>query len=675
MRPTAQARITAALVVLAAAGAARAQAPEPDPEGPIIVGEQTERFRLFELDRFGGSVDLFARRQVDERRTPGAPKIRDTEDLFRETLSLSGRAFIGHRNLIDLNVSVQLGLEDSFLDSDTFARKEHDNTFRNLYDISALILGEGPAPLTVYTRRDQTLLDREFAASIDSTTTETGAFLLVKSDVAPTTFRYFHREQEQIDRLGMLDFGLVQDTFEVESEIRLADKQRLSLDYTYDLIDEDLSFGATQQFDRHNALAVHTIDFGPEDRYNLRSSLRYFEQNGDINHRQVRWDETLLLRHTDRFETRYDLSVDDQTIEGQNQRMGLGAFSLRHRLFESLVTTARLGGSATTIEDEFETTNVFGDVGLQYTKAVPYGRLDASVGLGFNREDNGERGSELAILNDSRVFSDPQPIVISRRNVVPGSIVVTDAANVRVFVQGVDYTVRVLPDRVEIRRLVGGAIADGQQVLVDYRVGPEPASTVDTVVGNFAVRYSITEGRLSGLDVYLTYQQVDQMLRKGSPLTIVLDDTQRLVYGVEYRIWAFTFTGEQEHFDSSVTPFDALRLGARFDQRIGPSSALTVDLTREELDFPRDDNRVELNRITATWFQQLSSELDFRAHLLYRDERDRFSGNTRGFEQALEVHWTRAQTDVFASVRNAMLEGDNADTMFQTFTLNIRRSF
>ncbi len=645
-------------------------------DGPVIVGERTDTLKAFTLERLNVGLDFFYqyRRNHIDRGDTGSRT--DTEQIAREIMTLSSRAFIGHENLVDLSFNARLGFEDRFLKSPVSTADGHDSELLALFDISALILGDGPAPMTVWARRDQTRLSREFGSSIDSMTTEAGVSVRTFHDIAPTTFRYVHREQEQNDLADLVDSLRVQDTFSIQSVWTPTDRQRLTVDYSLDFVDENQASGIDDAFRRHDATIVHTIEFGTDHHDSLRSTLRVFDQSGDFRNRTLRLSEVLRLRHSESLDSRWDLLVEDRSIGGQDQRQARGFVTLRHNLFDSLVTTLVAGGGHVDIPDaNFTSEEYFGNIDLQYTKKVPYGRLNASLAGQFERIENSERGSTLDFLATVHTFNDPFPIVINQRQIIASSIVIRDSAGVQAFSSGVDFTVMTFPDRVEIRRQVGGSIADGQTVLIDFQLRAEPGNTTESVGVSFSLRYGIEEGALRGLALYLIYREIDQAIDARRNAVITPNDVRNLRYGAEYSIGHFILLAEKETQDSDISPFELTRFTARYDYRLGRRSWLSVDASHEEIDYTDTENRVELDRVTGEWGRRLGSGFDARVRLIYRNEKDELSGSTKGFEQELEFRWQHRQTSMFISLRNSFLEGDNVDSDAQTLAIGLTRDF
>jgi hypothetical protein len=255
------------------------------------------------------------------------------------------------------------------------------------------------------------------------------------------------------------------------------------------------------------------------------------------------------------------------------------------------------------------------------------------------------------------------------------SILITDASGLIIFSPGVDYTVRVIGDRVEIRRVLGGDAMEGQAVLIDYLVGPEPGSSTTTIGAGGSVRYDIEEGLLDGLGLYARYFHQDQNRSGGRPGLLPVADIDTILVGVDYRFWYLFMSAEYELRDSTLSPFTATRLDARYAHPLGRRSSLTLYSSYDQIDFTDDDIRTTTLSVGGRWNQLLTDRFSMNLSALWRQEQDSAGIDVEAFEQQIDLTWRYRQTTVYGAFRNVMLESDASDSLFQTFMIGLRREF
>jgi hypothetical protein len=645
-------------------------------EGPIVITGR-EELQWLQLGDIRASIETYFQRRVDEVDSPEAGTVRDTEDRLREELNLETEGFIGHPNLIELNLAVGLRFEQLWLDSDT--QDEDETNYENFweYDVSGLILKESKAPLTLYSRRRQTTIDRQFGGSLDNTLTEHGARLRVRDKTLPSLFQYFHRDQDQTSFQGQTDFDLTQDTVQWQTQFTPGEGHLLTWDYTYDNVDQGGSARRANAFERHDAIAVHTWRFGPEaHQSDLRQTLLLYKETGDFPLERIRLAESLNLRHSRSFETRYDYTFQQESRTGARQTFQRGSAGFRHQLFESLVTNGDIGLSRLELtEGGFQSDQQFASIALDYTKAVPYGRLTATGALRYTRQEDSDQGEEIQVTDEPHQFSSAGRILLTRRNIILSSIVITDVTGLLIYSEAVDYTVRAVGEAVEIRRILGGAIAPAQAVLIDYRVGPEPGSTTDTTNGAITARYDFDEGILRGLGVYVRYRRQDQQRSSRGRVQLIEEDIRDLTYGAEYSFWRMSLLAERQNHESTLAPFESTRFEARYVDRFAPGSALALSADFDLLDFTDDNVTTEILSLDGRWDQRITDRLRSSLRLTWRLEDDSAGADVQAFEQQLDLTWEYRQTSVYARVRNSILDSDVNDSLFQTFIVGIRREF
>lgn len=651
-------------------------APPQDDSGPVIVGTPRETWSGFQLLKLRPDLEFRWRHDRDKLKVDGQQDQTTIEDRYRELLNIDAEATIGHKNLIDIVGNFQLGLEDTFTRTGIEGGSGHSSDFLGLWDVNALIFGTSELPTNIYSRRNESRLRRPFAGTIDETLTDTGVATGYRNDFFSTTLEYFHRDDQITGNFGSIDTKTIQDTFTTNSIFTLTPSQRIELNYTLDAIDESQSGGYSDSYVRHDGTLTHNWSFG-EDAHpsELRSTARVYQQSGLQDLQRFRWDEFLTLRHTDRFETRHSLVFQDDDIRGSKQQLIRGDSSAKYRLFESLTSLGTVGAQRVSDGEGFTSDDLFVTGQLDYTKSVPLGRLDASAGLGFDTQSNSEQGSTFRVLDEAHVYTDGFPIVLARRNIVPGSVEVRPTTGSTPYQEGIDYTVMYFPDHTEIRGVVTGGLVSGQIVLVTYDVGPEPGSDIDTVTTSMALRYTLTEGTFKGLAGYTTYRTIDHTVRADDPSLFTLDDSRDLLVGIEYLRGEILLRTEYNIHDSTFDPYTVWRLLGRYSLLTGAGSSLSAEVSRDMIDFTDVNDNVVLDRAVLRWNTRLDQSFDMHLGLDYRHEDSSRNGTSQGLEESIGFNWRKRQTSIYATFRNSNVTGSASDQESQSAELGIRRAF
>jgi hypothetical protein len=659
----------AALVLgLFSAVPARGQAEEP------IVFNRREERRTVGFDNFHGYLELRNQMENDSSSSSDGSSTKNTEYLFQQTLSLAADAFVIHPNLIDMRLAGSFGASQDFLRTDGASQTTLGPVYD--YDVSATILRKEMAPVTIYSRRSESLLSREFGGTLNNAVTTYGIDWDIRWPVAPTQVRYYHTSEEQTDEAGGgVSLKLEQDAFELHSEARPADNHSLSLSYAFNNIHQTASDQTATTSVTHDLSLGHTWDFGETRRSSLASAVNFFQQSGDFPLNRIHWAEILTLHHSDAFQTHYDYTYNLEQRPGNDQQLNRGVAGFTHRLYESLVTTGDVGGSILDLSGGAQTRDLFADLNLDYHKKVPFGVLSLSPTVGFTDEQNTVRAASTAVVGEAHTFTDPNPVILSQRNIIPTSIVVRNATGLLLFSTPADYTVLVFPDHMELHRVLGGAIANGTPVLVDYLLSAQPGNSVQTFRYGAGIRYDIREGWLTGLGLYARYAQQDQSVNSSVPAAFTPDNVTETTFGADYRIWRLTFNAEHQIHESTVSPFTATRFSARYQQRLSRDASLGADVLYSIIDYSQEGNRTNFLMLSGHGEYQITPTLHGSLTLSYRNEQDQLRGDTNGFEQSADLQWKYRQLEVVLSFRNSFLNTSGGDTTTQFLMLTVRREF
>jgi hypothetical protein len=666
--------ITAAVALALAARGACAQ-PAPDDGDPAVVTPRAELDWLH-IDGITGALELEWRLDIDEVEPANNPRRRTDENRLREIFELRTTGFIGHPNLVELDLGGRLWLEQRWVDVEDPAASSIriDQTLYE-WDVNAFLIKNSRTPITLYTRQNISDVDRDFGSALENTFRESGARLNLRNEIFPTNIQVFRREISQEDPTFNTDFDIDQDTLQADGRIEMGQAQRLAWDVQYDDIDESGNLRATRSVDRLEANATHAIEFGDEDQHLLRTRARFYDETGDRELRQIRVDPRLRLRHSDNFHSWYDYSYARDDRFEQDQRSHRATANFRHELFDSLTTIGTGGYEYFEIPTEnFDSNEYFGTLVLEYRKQIPLGRLLAGLSVDYNNIDRSPLGTPVAVPEQPFMFNPAGFIVEEDRNVIDSSVTVTDATGTIIYTEGIDYRVQTFPDRVVIERLAGGAIAPGQTVLVEYVRGPEPGGTTETLGLGLDARYTFEEGLFTGLSFYVQYRHQDER-RDPFRIDFPENDFDDVRYGVDYNFGKFFVLAERQERSGTLSPFEAYRIEGRYVEPIIDGGTLVFTGLFQEIDRELENLRTTTRTLTGQWNQRIHQGFNVSLIARYRWSDDNRDFDSEAFEQQFDLTWRRGQTEIYAQIRNTMRDTNVEDTTLQRFIVGLRRTF
>ncbi|UCF34238.1 MAG: hypothetical protein JSV78_02830, partial [Phycisphaerales bacterium] len=474
-----------------------------------------------------------------------------------------------HPNLLDFSLGTLLGLTQQEFEEDFSGRKRSSRDEGPIveFDFTGRFLQRKEYPGTVTASRRQALEPRPFQSSLETTTTNYGVLWQYISSTNPTSFQFNHTDT-LLDPLDDLEEdGRQKSTlYRFETAHRFNDHNILSLIYMHDT-NEERPFEL--DYDSDEVTLSHRLDFGDNYRHRLDSEVNYFDQRGTFDIERQRWRETLRLNHTESLRSWYQFELLDRT---QGSLSGVPPIeedsvflsgTVEHKLYESLVSQF----TAFYQDQDFEGGPEIDRYGLiasfDYRKKNPWGVLLANYAYRYQNEDRSGGLRLIEVVDERRTFQDPEPIVLANENIEPSSIFITAENRVTVYLQGRDYRVDAFSDRVEIRRVPTGRIPDGTTVLIDYVFQSGGDFELTTTTHNFGIRQNFD----FGLTPYYRLRYQDQDLSPASVTGVTPNDITANIFGLEFELDPWRFVAEYEDHESTINPFEALRLTADFTRR------------------------------------------------------------------------------------------------------------
>lgn len=643
-------------------------------EGPIF-GEKTER-RWLNLGGWHGELTLsYLGAWNDTKTSEGRTKF--TENVFSESLTLGTSGSIIHPNLVDFTAdgTFELRQQDYQTESSVApSRSTNNNDWLTQFNIDANILRNQKLTFNINLQRYDTTVNRDFGPTlIQSTTAYTGSANW-RDKVFPTRVLASHTETSADDPEDEQGFTTTSDVFFWSTQWIMSPNSQALASYTYNQSDSSSDLGQPVSFQSDQFNLQHYYSFGASSQHSLSSSLEMFSQAGDFPTDRLRIDENLNLQHTDNFQTyyRYNYTLDTRDDFEQSTHQGEAGF--RHKLYKSLFTTGTVGLLFQDVQGELQSDEFYARIEFDYTKQVPMGTLGLNLALNYSYQKNTVGGTSVSVFDEQYSFSSPLGIVINRQDVNPSSIVVTNRAGNIVYRPGLDYTVLALPDRVQIQRVLGGAIPANSDVLIDYNFAPQGSSSQNTYGFGLGGSYSFDRGPLKGFVVYARYFFQDQSISSDQDANFVPADVNDTVIGARYKIGNFLFLAEQQWHDSTLSPFDATRLGAGYSSQIFRDAVFTANLDYNSVTYKDNGNEIEYWNASTSLDYALSREWHLTGSASYRNQTDNITGNFNGYEQQIQLQWNKRQTSVDLIFRNVNLDTEGEDSSYQSVQVSIRRA-
>jgi len=658
------------LVLMALAGCAGGQG---------FAGQGAQRVGGVHFTDAGGYLEFVARQREQQQRSKvGAGDTESKESLFEESLQLEVEGYAYHPNLLEFSLAGLFGLLQEQYD-DVYAgrhRSSSDDGTVIEFDLNGHFFKKKAYPGTVFARRYQALEPRPFLPSIETTTTNFGLVWQYVSDKMPTSFQFTHTEVELDPLSSDEQEGSQTDTLaRFETAYRFSDHNVLSFLYNRQS-HEQQPFAL--EYDSDEATLSHRLDFGQGYRHRLDSELNFYSQRGTFDIERLRWRELLRFQHTDSLRTWYLFEATDRTqgslsgVAPIEERSYYFAPTLEHQWYQSLVTQLTAYVQRQEFEPDFQIDRFGGQASFDYRKKNPLGSLQANYRARYSEEER--TGGEIRneVLDERHTFQDPEPVVLANLDADTGSIVVTAEDGLTFYTGGRDYRVQTVGDTIELERVPTGRILDGQTVLIDYTYSLGGGFTLTTVGQDFGIQQNFS----FGLTPYYRLRWQDQTITPQSATGAVSEDITAHILGAEFKRGGLRLSAEFEDHDSTIIPFQAVRLSGDYTHRFKFGATGIVKARWSDFDYdPPNERQTTFFTLEGRWRHPLTKDLTVEAAALYRNVEDTLSGPDEGIDVDLSLEWLVRETEVRVTYEFGQIDDVFAENEYSALYVQVKRRF
>ncbi|MHC4698323.1 MAG: hypothetical protein ACYTFA_16445 [Planctomycetota bacterium] len=627
-----------------------------------------------------GHIEFVTRHREHEQESKvgGGGKSSSKETIFEENIKLELDGFVYHPNLMEFTVAGLFGLVQQENENIVGGRKRtsSDDGPVTEFDFRGSFFKKKKYPGTVTARRYRAIEPRPFQTSLEVFTTSYGATWRYVDEKTPTSLQFTHTDVQLDPRNDFEEEGRQKNTlFRFETAYRFTEYNVLSLLYTRESVDEqpfDLSY------DQDEVTLSHVWDFGPQHRQSLESEVDYFDQRGTFNVERVRWREILRLKHSETLRSWYQLEVLDRNqgslsgVAPIDERSYSLIATLEHKLYRSLISQFTVYGQVQEFGRGLDIDRYGAEASFDYRKKNPWGALLANYRVRYQVEDHKGGGQNVEVLDERHTFRDPEPGVLNNTRVDSGTIHVTAEDRTTVYRVNEDYTVRVVGDSTELRRVPTGRILDGQTVLIDYIYAVGGSFELDTFSHFLRLRQKFD----FGLSPYYRLTCQDQTVTPAGATGVTPEDITAHIIGVDFERGPLRLSAEYEDHDSTINPFTAIRLTGRLTRRFQTGARGMIRARLTDVDRgPPNERETVLYTLEGRYRHPITRNLNVEGTVLYRNEDDSLTGDDEGIEVDLALEWDIRQTEVRVLYEFRKFDDDFASNEASALYVRFRRRF
>jgi hypothetical protein len=608
----------------------------------------------------------------------GAGSTSFKESIFEENVRLETDGSVYHPNFLEYTLAGLFGLQQLDFEQTYDGQRRTSGGDGDVYefDFEGQFLKKKPYPGTVYARRYRSIVPRPFLSSLQTTTTNYGFVWQYVDPKTPTSLQ-FNSTDVLLEPLDKQEKPGRQknDELRFETAYKFSEYNELTFTYNRRSVAED-PFALA--IDSDELTLAHRLDFGDRHQHRLDSELNVFDQKGTFDVQRTRFREILRLSHSETLRSWYRLELLDRTQGSLSGVPPIGEKStylsgtVEHQLYESLVSQFFAFVQQQDYDSGLEVLRYGMQPGFDYRKKNPWGVLLANYNVRIQREDRNGGTLDMEVVDETRTFQDPDPITLNSPNIVVSSIFITAEDRTTTYRESSDYRLRQVGDFVEIERVPTGRIQDGQTVLVDYVFVLGGDFSLDTIAHNFNIRQNFP----FGLSPYYGLRQQDQTLTPVDATGITPEDITAHTIGVEYQRGPLRMTAEYEDHDSTIVPFEAIRLSAYLTHKLnsGGTARLKARWTDVER-FAPQTRETEFFTVEGRYRQTIKKALTVEGAVLYRTQQDTLSSDNQGVDVDLSLEWLYRQTEVRVTYELGRFEDDFAENRTSSLYVQVRRRF
>jgi len=459
---------------------------------------------------------------------------------------------IYHPNLLTFDLSGEggVGWTTDEIKSTGFNQTRHEERDLLRYNVTVDLLNLKPYNASFFASQDHTYQNYDFfnTATVDST--RYGGRVSWTTPRLSLTANAGYRD-ERVDSF----YGLTQlsDTYANFTGIDHREFGTTTLTYSFDEFSNRVNDNSAVSSQNNTVGLSDSETFGSRKQITVAAGGSYSQYSFlDQQNDSLNGNGNFTINHNPSLDSFGTVNYTHNNMDPVSSSVFQGITGARHKLYESLITTADIHGSyddSKSPDGSAWSDRIGGGLKEDYTKRLGnWGRLSIGAGAVIDHEDHSFTGTVLTTIDEAHQIllsssAGFRPAFLNNPRVILGTIDVRTQGGVPAT-QNLDYQLFQVGERTEIRLVQGSTILhSGDTVLVSY----QSSSLYDASFESFNTFAQIRVDLFNLVGVYGRLNSIDN----NAPSSVLTETMLDLVGGVEARWRWFHAGAEYEDFDSN----------------------------------------------------------------------------------------------------------------------------
>jgi len=528
---------------------------------------------IFDIKNNRNALEIYFESESEKRKIASAALPSNRRRLMlEENIETDFKGSIYHPNLASFNLALENGLRQTRENFQPTFTGKLENSYINQFHVNASFLSKKPYVFSLFADKSREVENREFfERQVVNSTRNAGNFGF-KNSFIPVGFS-FSNSSKVIDRATRPSENLKSDELSLSLSNASNSLGETDFEFTQDKYSRTESGVSAQEGVSNDFNLTNHLFLSPDEKKSLNSYARGYDVSGTNESRMFNFNESLNIVHSDSLNSSWTYAFSDRTSSGAKTKDNKAGFSLSHRLYESL-TTAFSPYYFNSKSTSFSQDTYGAMLDENYTKKLgKIGKITAGTRVAYSEEKRKSLDQVISIIDEPHTLTTGVLTFLEKFQVDISTVVVTNSSGTFTYILNTDYTLTNSGDRIQIQRIPGGSIPDGESVLVDYRAKSSPLLKFNTLEDNYRFRIDFLE-QLFGVFYNVNRERHPRISGGEDFVSQEIVDT---TIGLDFSYKVLSIEMSDEDYDSTLSPYRQKRIKESVVVNPTEKSALTIE--------------------------------------------------------------------------------------------------